>query len=104
MPKASTVRKKVAHRATASPASSAVPDPKMTLTERVYAALKHDIVTGVLRPGQAVTENDLAGQYSASRTPVREVAVRLQEEGLVRIVPPRLLCHSTHGAGDERRV
>ena len=89
MPKASTVRKKVAHRATASPASSAVPDPKMTLTERVYAALKHDIVTGVLRPGQAVTENDLAGQYSASRTPVREVAVRLQEEGLVRIVPNR---------------
>jgi GntR family transcriptional regulator, rspAB operon transcriptional repressor len=64
-------------------------DGKLTLAERVYAALKQDIITGVLRPGQSVTENDLAAQYSASRTPVREVAVRLQEEGLIRIVPNR---------------
>jgi DNA-binding GntR family transcriptional regulator len=62
---------------------------KLTLTERVYAALKRDIIRAILRPGEAVTENDLATRYSASRTPVREAAVRLQEEGLVRIVPNR---------------
>jgi GntR family transcriptional regulator, rspAB operon transcriptional repressor len=60
-----------------------------TLTERVYAALKRDIITGVLRPGQAFSEKDLADHYDASRTPVREAAVRLQVEGLVRIIANR---------------
>jgi DNA-binding GntR family transcriptional regulator len=64
-------------------------EPKLTLSERVYTALKRDIITGVLRPGQAFTEKDLADRYGASRTPVREAAVRLQEEELVRIVANR---------------
>ncbi len=64
-------------------------EPKLSLTERVYAALKKDIITGVLRPGQAFTEKDLAHRYAASRTPVREAAVRLQEEDLVRIIANR---------------
>jgi DNA-binding GntR family transcriptional regulator len=63
--------------------------PKLSLTERVYAALKKDIITGELMPGQAFTENDLAQRYTASRTPVREAAVRLQAEELVRIVANR---------------
>lgn len=63
--------------------------PKPLLTERVYATLKKDIITGILRPGQAFTEKDLANRYAASRTPVREAAVRLQEEDLVRIIANR---------------
>jgi DNA-binding GntR family transcriptional regulator len=64
-------------------------ETKLTLTEQVYTALKRDIITGALPPGQAFTEMDLAEQYGASRTPVREAAVRLQEEELVRIVANR---------------
>jgi GntR family transcriptional regulator, rspAB operon transcriptional repressor len=64
-------------------------EPKLLLTERVYAALKKDIIVGVLRPGQAFTEKELAHRYVASRTPVREAAVRLQEEDLVRIIANR---------------
>src|SRR5713101_8447451 len=72
-------------------------EPKLSLTERVYAALKKDIITGELMPGQAFTENDLAHRYTAmphsgsrSRCPA---ASR-------RISPhrgqPRLFRYSTH--------
>ena len=64
-------------------------EPRPSLTDRVYAALKKDIITCVLRPGQAFTEKDLTERYSTSRTPVRQAAVRLQEEDLVRIVANR---------------
>lgn len=59
------------------------------LSERVYQALKRDIITGALRPGEAVTEKDLAGRYKSSRTPVREAALRLEEQNLLRNVPNR---------------
>jgi GntR family transcriptional regulator, rspAB operon transcriptional repressor len=65
------------------------PPPNPTLTEQVYTALKKDIIRGTLRPGQSFTERDLTQRYAASRTPVREAAVRLQEEELVRIVANR---------------
>lgn len=60
-----------------------------TLTERVYQALKHDLVRGRDPADQALSELALSRRYRASRTPVREAAVRLQQEGLLRIVPNR---------------
>jgi DNA-binding GntR family transcriptional regulator len=60
-----------------------------TLGEKVYRALKRDIVHGVYQPGEALNEKDLARRYKGSRTPVREAAVRLQNERLLRIVPNR---------------
>jgi GntR family transcriptional regulator, rspAB operon transcriptional repressor len=60
-----------------------------TLSEKVYAAFKHDIVYGVFQPGEPLSEKDLAHRYKASRTPVREAAVRLQNDRLLRIVPNR---------------
>lgn len=60
-----------------------------SLSERVYRALKRDIIRGVHPAGEALTENLLAKLYKGSRTPVREAAVRLQHEHLLRIVPNR---------------
>lgn len=60
-----------------------------TLTERVYQALKRDLVRGRDPADQALSELALSRRYRASRTPVREAAVRLQQEGLLRIVPNR---------------
>lgn len=60
-----------------------------TLSEKVYAEFKRDIIHGVFQPGEALTEKDLAKRYKASRTPVREAAVRLQKDRLLRIVPNR---------------
>src|SRR5215471_17203597 len=59
------------------------------LSVRVYNAMKRDIIRGVHAAGQALTEKDLAKRYKASRTPVREAALRLQEDRLLRIVPNR---------------
>jgi DNA-binding GntR family transcriptional regulator len=61
----------------------------LSLGERVYQALKRDIVRGIFRPGEALTEQELATRYHSSRTPVREAAVRLQRENLVQIVANR---------------
>ena len=70
------------------PPTPAVPE-KRSLSERVYQALKRDIVTGIFQSGEALTEKVLARRYKASRTPVREAAVRLQHEHLLRILPNR---------------
>ena len=59
------------------------------LSEKVYKAFKRDIIRGVHVAGEPLTEKDLAKRYKASRTPVREAALRLQEDRLLRIVPNR---------------
>jgi DNA-binding GntR family transcriptional regulator len=51
--------------------------------------LKRDIIRGVHPSGEALGEKDLAKRYRSSRTPVREAAVRLEQENLLRIVPNR---------------
>lgn len=57
------------------------------LGERVYRQLRSDIIRGVFQQGDAINEKVLASRYEGSRTPVREAAMRLQQEGLLRIVP-----------------
>ncbi|HVY13900.1 MAG TPA: GntR family transcriptional regulator, partial [Rhodopila sp.] len=52
-----------------------------------YARLRDDILTGALRPGQALSETRLASEHGISRTPVREVFQRLVGDGLLRVVP-----------------
>ena len=54
---------------------------------RLYASLYSDILTGRLRPGEALSETRIADQHGISRTPVREVFQTLAKEGLLRIVP-----------------
>lgn len=66
-----------------------IPAAPATLSERVYSAFKRDIIHGFFQPGEALSEKELARRYKASRTPVREAAVRLQNDRLLRIVPNR---------------
>lgn len=60
-----------------------------SLGDRVYQALKRDIITGVFQSGEPLSEKVLARRYRGSRTPVREAAVRLQQENLLQVVPNR---------------
>jgi DNA-binding GntR family transcriptional regulator len=62
---------------------------KYKLSEKVYKALKRDIIRGVYPAGEPLAEKELAKKYKSSRTPVREAALRLQEDRLLRIVPNR---------------
>ena len=53
----------------------------------VYAWLRDEILSGRLRPGQALSENEVAQRLSVSRTPVREAIIRLENEGLLSVRP-----------------
>jgi DNA-binding GntR family transcriptional regulator len=60
---------------------------RRTVAERVYRALKRDIITLDHRPGASLAEQELADRYGSSRVPVREACRRLQQEGLLTAVP-----------------
>jgi DNA-binding GntR family transcriptional regulator len=60
-----------------------------TAAERLYRKLKKDIVECELSPGKSLSEADMGRRYKIGRTPVREACRRLQNEGLVRIIPFR---------------
>lgn len=55
--------------------------------EQVFERLVEEILTQRLRPGEALAERQLAERFGLSRTPIREVLLRLQGEHLVDIYP-----------------
>ncbi|RDJ22257.1 GntR family transcriptional regulator [Bosea caraganae] len=63
--------------------------PKESLVEEAYRALKASILEGVLPPGYQAVEQRIAEQLNMSRTPVHEAIIRLQQEGLLRVLPRR---------------
>lgn len=58
-----------------------------SLTTQIHGLLWQLIVTFKLKPGQLISEKELSGLFKASKTPVREAIIRLEEAGLVNIVP-----------------
>lgn len=58
-----------------------------TAAARVYAAVRRDLLEGVIRPGERVPDAQLRETMGVSRTPVREAMLALEQEGLVRTVP-----------------
>lgn len=57
--------------------------------ERVYRYLFDQIINNHLKPGEALSEVEIATAMSSSRTPVREALTLLESEGLVRRYPRR---------------
>ncbi len=55
--------------------------------EKVYAQLKNEIISQRLREGQQVTEEEIVKRFEISRTPVREIFRRLENDGLVKNIP-----------------
>lgn len=55
--------------------------------EYVFDTLKQEILALELKPGQAISENEICARFDVSRTPVREALRRLQEQGFVHTVP-----------------
>ncbi len=56
---------------------------KVKLKDRVYEQLKEKIIRSELRPGTYITEGELAEMTGASRTPIREALLKLEQEELV---------------------
>ena len=63
--------------------------PPAALPDRIYATLKHRILTGSILPSARIIEKDLCAEMHVSRTPLREALNRLALENLVEIVPYR---------------
>jgi DNA-binding GntR family transcriptional regulator len=64
-----------------------VPQPRATRTERAYAALRQDLVRGRWQTGDILSAYALSEELQISRTPVMEALKRLEQEGLVEIIP-----------------
>jgi DNA-binding GntR family transcriptional regulator len=59
------------------------------LRERVYEILKKAIIFQEILPGEKIDEEGVAKQLGVSRTPIRESLCRLENEGIVKIIPRR---------------
>ncbi|MFH0299454.1 GntR family transcriptional regulator [Bradyrhizobium sp. 31Argb] len=58
-----------------------------TASARIYADLRAELVSLQRRPGEAISEAEIALSHGVSRTPVREAILKLSDEGLVEIYP-----------------
>lgn len=61
--------------------------PRQSRSEGVYLEIKRALVLGKFAPGRRVSEPELALQFRASRSPIREALVRLEHEGFVARLP-----------------
>jgi DNA-binding GntR family transcriptional regulator len=57
------------------------------LKEQVYRSLKHKIVVQDMKPGARLNEKAIMQEYSIGKTPLREIFLRLQRDGLIRRFP-----------------
>ncbi|HEY2297589.1 MAG TPA: GntR family transcriptional regulator [Jatrophihabitans sp.] len=63
--------------------------PQLSAADRVYQYAKGAILSRRIGAHDLLTEGELADSVGVSRTPVREALLRLQAEGLVRLLPKR---------------
>ena len=60
-----------------------------TVGNKVFDAMRQAIIQLQLRPGDPLSEAEMARQFGVSRQPVREAFIKLAEVGLVEIRPQR---------------
>ena len=56
-------------------------------SSEIYKILESEIVALKIAPGDVLTENSLCERFHVSRTPIRSVLQRLQENRFVQIIP-----------------
>ena len=62
---------------------------KATDTQAIYETLRDEIMFLQLAPGEGISETETGKRFQVSRTPVREVFKRLEQDGLVEVRPQR---------------
>lgn len=67
--------------------SEIVITPPKSISDQIYESLKERILSNLISPGHRLIENEVAGFYQASRTPIREAFRRLEQDGLVERIP-----------------
>jgi GntR family transcriptional regulator, rspAB operon transcriptional repressor len=72
--------------AKSSPAKSS-PAKSSSLTQQAYEAIKEKVITLYFLPGQYLNEGAICELLNMGRTPVHQALQRLQQEGLIDVVP-----------------
>ena len=58
-----------------------------TLREKILETIRDAILRGSLKPGERVSEPELAERFGISRTPIREAFRQLESEGYLQVIP-----------------
>jgi DNA-binding GntR family transcriptional regulator len=69
--------------------SASLPPVGASAVERAYTHVADLIISGSLPASSFLTEGDIAGALSLSRTPVREAFLALEARGLIRLFPKK---------------
>jgi DNA-binding GntR family transcriptional regulator len=78
--------------------------PIPTAVDHAYEAIWRQLIGGERRPGERVTDTELASQLGLSRTPVRQALHRLVQEDLVRLDARRGFWVRTFTAEDVHEI
>ncbi len=63
-----------------------IQEPKL-LSEDIVDSIKTAIIKGKFKPGERISEGELAESMGISRTPLREAFRKLENEGFITIIP-----------------
>jgi GntR family transcriptional regulator, rspAB operon transcriptional repressor len=63
--------------------------PRRTIGAEVYDRLRHDIIRLAIKPGETLSEAEVAKRFAVSRQPVREAFIHLADDGFLLIRPQR---------------
>lgn len=77
---------------------------KPSAAEEAYYRIREMIVTGVLRSGQIINEQDLVRHLAIGRTPVREAIQRLAHQHIVEVFPRRGVAVAKLGLDDVQAI
>ena len=55
--------------------------------DEIYQILEAELVSLTIKPGDIISENSLCQRFDVSRTPIRSVLQRLEQNGFVNIIP-----------------
>lgn len=61
----------------------------MPLSTTLFYEIQKDILSGEIKAGSKLTEQNLCKKYNVSRTPIREAFRQLESEGLIENIPNR---------------
>jgi DNA-binding GntR family transcriptional regulator len=79
-------------------------DGRESATDEAYRKLRRLIVTGVLQPGEVISEQELVKRLQIGRTPVREAIQRLAWQGVLIVFPRRGVAVAKLGLEDVQAI
>jgi DNA-binding GntR family transcriptional regulator len=64
-------------------------EPPLSAVEKAYRHVKAEVLGRRIHPHDVLSEGQIAAAVGVSRTPVREALLRLETEGILRLLPKR---------------